>query len=234
MTQDVRWGKRNRRERQRAALALCAIVPLLFASAGLASAGQTFTTRFTFDGADGWYPSTLVQATDGNLYGCASVEGNGRGGTIFRMDPSGKLTTIYSSCVSGPSCVGSYACSGLIQAADGNFYGTTEAGGDFDCGTIFKITPSGTSTTIYSFAGATTPEGTICPDGQVPSPLIQASDGNFYGTTLYGGHSDLTEFDARRGAEEGLRLDASAMLTLKKFRPCFQPTRLIAGTIFPG
>jgi uncharacterized repeat protein (TIGR03803 family) len=78
---------------------------------------------------------------------------------------------------------------GLIQATDGNFYGTTqyggpnscpfEAGNDYGCGTIFKITPSGTLTTLHSFDGT---------DGLSPeAALVQGTDGNFYGTTYWGG-----------------------------------------------
>ena len=70
----------------------------------------------------------------------------------------------------------------LTQAADGSFYGTTEYGGNGNCsngcGTVFKVTPSGTLTVIYSFSG---------PDGQDPDALVQGSDGNFYGTTFCSG-----------------------------------------------
>src|SRR5580658_3077155 len=83
---------------------------------------------------------------------------------------------------------------GLIQATDGNFYGTTDAGGANSnsactayeysgCGAVFKVTPSGTLTTLYSFCSQEN-----CTDGYIPiGPLVQGSDGNFYGTTVGGG-----------------------------------------------
>ncbi len=67
-----------------------------------------------------------------------------------------------------------------MQGSDGNFYGTTEAGGTNGAGTVFRISPSGIYTTLYSFVGS--------PDGAFPEAgLVQGSDGNFYGTTLVGG-----------------------------------------------
>jgi uncharacterized protein (TIGR03437 family) len=80
---------------------------------------------------------------------------------------------------------------GLMQAADGNFYGTTLFGGAWGggtcgeldgCGTAFQMTPGGNLTTVYSFCS----QGG-CADGARPTGLIQASDGDFYGTTQYGG-----------------------------------------------
>jgi uncharacterized repeat protein (TIGR03803 family) len=70
----------------------------------------------------------------------------------------------------------------LVEAADGNFYGTTEAGGDGFGGTVFRITPGGQLTTLHSF------NSIASTDGYLPTAaLIQASDGNLYGTTAYGG-----------------------------------------------
>jgi uncharacterized repeat protein (TIGR03803 family) len=75
---------------------------------------------------------------------------------------------------------GRFSAASLMRAADGNFYGTTEDGGAFDRGTIFRMTPAGVITVLHSFAGN--------PDGNAPrAGLIQASDGNFYGTTYFGG-----------------------------------------------
>jgi uncharacterized repeat protein (TIGR03803 family) len=130
----------------------------------------------------------LVQATDGNFYGTTVGGGtNVLDGTIFRITPSGTLTTLYSFCHLGPPCAdGDQPVAGLVQATDGNFYGTTSVGGGSGCGgggcgTVFKITPSGTLTTLHSFDGA---------DGVYPAGLVQATDGNFYGTTTEGGASN--------------------------------------------
>jgi uncharacterized repeat protein (TIGR03803 family) len=77
-----------------------------------------------------------------------------------------------------------FAGGGLIQAADGNFYGVTFFGGADNLGAVFKITPAGVETLLYSFAGGVT----VGPDGAHPSAgLIQGSDGNLYGTTSNGG-----------------------------------------------
>src|SRR5882724_11327686 len=73
---------------------------------------------------------------------------------------------------------------GLIKGQDGNFYGTTFGNGqNGDSGSVFKITPTGLATTLHSFSG---PDGRLLYGG-----VIQASDGNFYGTTWKGGASDM-------------------------------------------
>jgi uncharacterized repeat protein (TIGR03803 family) len=151
--------------------------------------GGTLTTLHTFEYTDGAYPyAGLVQATDGNLYGTTEGGGDiGAGtGTVFKITPSGTLTTLHS--FNGND--GSYVFAGLIQANDGNFYGTTYAGGPNNaacyfgsCGTVFKITPSGTLTTLYSFCSQSG-----CTDGSSPyAELVQATNGNLYGTTYQGG-----------------------------------------------
>jgi uncharacterized repeat protein (TIGR03803 family) len=96
-------------------------------------------------------------------------------GTVFKITATGTLTTLYSFC-SQPLCSdGAQPYAGLVQGTDGNFYGTTNAGTAKGEGTVFKITPGGKLTTLYSFGG---------PDGGGPSAgLVQATDGSFYGTT---------------------------------------------------
>jgi uncharacterized repeat protein (TIGR03803 family) len=146
------------------------------------------TTLHRFDYTDGAYPNALVQGTDGNFYGTTNQGGAGRGrGTVFKITPRGMLTTLYNFCSQGGSyCTdGAYPNAGLVQAANGNFYGATAYGGATGgtcyegCGTVFKITPGGALTTLHSFDGM---------DGAYPyAGLIQATDGNFYGTTFYGG-----------------------------------------------
>jgi uncharacterized repeat protein (TIGR03803 family) len=124
---------------------------------------------------------------DGNFYGttyAGGIEGtNGPSGTLFKITPTGQLTTLHSFCANGPGggCPdGYYPYAGLVQALDGNFYGTTTGGGTHDLGIIFKITPTGTLTTLYSFTGEA--------DGYSPQAgLVQATDGNFYGTAAGGG-----------------------------------------------
>jgi len=122
----------------------------------------------------------LLQATDGNFYGMTRNGGAYNGGTIFMLTTSGKITTLhnFSGTADGANPYGS-----LIQATDGNLYGMTSSGGAAGYGTIFKITTSGAFTLLYSFAGGT--------DGRTPDgSLVQATDGNLYGMTQYGGGSN--------------------------------------------
>ncbi len=138
----------------------------------------TLTTLYSFtDGTDGANPEAgLVQGSDGNFYGTSSAGGISFG-SVFRITPSGTLTTLYRF-PGGSDGENPYA--GLLQGSDGNFYGTTRSGGTGSYGTVFKITRSGTLTTLYSFTGGTGGYYTV-------AGLVQGSDGNFYGTTLYGG-----------------------------------------------
>jgi uncharacterized repeat protein (TIGR03803 family) len=133
----------------------------------------------SFDGLDGISPSGgLVRATDGNFYG-TTVEGGGSplsAGTVFKVTPKGKVTTLHSFCPQGNCSDGEQPDAGLCQARNGNLYGTTQLGGAPNYGTVFRITAGGTLTTIHSFNGTT--------DGSGPAAaLIQAADGSFYGTT---------------------------------------------------
>jgi uncharacterized repeat protein (TIGR03803 family) len=97
--------------------------------------GQTFTTVLNFGGRNGDLPEymSLIQGKDGELYGTTLFGGANNQGTAFKMTPAGFLTTIYSFCAQ-PSCTdGNQPAAGLVLAADGNFYGTTEFGGDLSC-----------------------------------------------------------------------------------------------------
>jgi len=164
------------------------------------SPSGTLTTLYAFCSqsgcADGAFPQAgLVQGTDGNFYGTTQYGGINNCyigcGTVFKITPIGRLTTLHSFCPLGGDCTdGSNPVAGLVQGTDGNFYGTTANGGpntcydqsherSVSCGTVFKITPTGALTTLHSFDST---------DGGIPSAgLVQATDGNFYGTTLYGG-----------------------------------------------
>lgn len=192
----------------------------------------------SFDGANGLYPLTgLLKASDGTLYGTTSEGGPGNGfGTVFKITPEGNFETIFTfadsnghrpegdlifgsdGCIYGTTFYGgagadgaSYSNGGtvfkispqgifrtlfsftgtngyspagrLLEAKDGNLYGTTVFGGDHDFGTVFKITPIGDIAVIWQFSGE---------DGRNPATgLIQGEDGTLYGTTDRGGTSDL-------------------------------------------
>jgi uncharacterized repeat protein (TIGR03803 family) len=144
----------------------------------------TVTLLHSFDTNDGYLPQAgVIQGTDGNFYGTTLGGGANVDGTVFKITPSGTLTTLYSFCGQTNCTDGEYAVAGLVQGTDGNFYSAAEAGGANGYGTVFKMTPSGTLTTLYSFCSQTN-----CADGKYPSvALIQATDGNFYGTTPQGG-----------------------------------------------
>ncbi|MFZ0226728.1 MAG: choice-of-anchor tandem repeat GloVer-containing protein, partial [Mycobacterium sp.] len=136
--------------------------------------------------ADGQEPRAgLVQGTDGNFYGTTFIGGSNGSGAVFKITPAGALITLYSFCPLSNCATGAGPNSALVQGANGNFYGTTERGGTGSncgasgCGVIFEITSSGALTVVHSFDSR---------DGSVPyAGLLQATDGNFYGTTYVGG-----------------------------------------------
>jgi uncharacterized repeat protein (TIGR03803 family) len=125
----------------------------------------------------------VIEGTDGNLYGTTYYGGVTDHGTVFRITPAGVQSVLHA--FSG-GAGGAYADVGLVEGSDGNFYGVTAGGGAGDVGTVFAITPNGVATVLHSFAGGE--DGTDPADGANPSSrLIQASDGDFYGTTFIGG-----------------------------------------------
>ncbi len=154
----------------------------------MTSAGKE-TILHSFDGADGQTPTApLIQASNGNFYGTTEAGGanstgcGGTGcGTVFEITPSGTFTTLYNFCSLSNCADGAQVYAPLMQASNGNFYGTTFAGGAFNFGSIYEITAAGAFKTVYSFAGA--PSDAANPE----AGLIQASNGNFYGTTYAGG-----------------------------------------------
>ncbi len=124
----------------------------------------------------------LVQAA-ARFFGTSEADGASSHGTVFSITPAGTFASLHDFCQS--TCAdGGYPSAGLIQATNGYLFGTTREGGTrickgASCGTVFKITPAGTFTSLHSLGGA---------DGAFPNvAVIQASDGNLDGTTSGGG-----------------------------------------------
>jgi len=193
----------------------------------------TLTTLYSFPSS---HPTSLLQASDGNFYGTTPDGGTNAAcnskvypdgcGTIFKLAPSGSLTTLHN--FGGRD--GANPRAGLMQAKDGTLYGTTDyggtvaEGGTVGFGTIFTITATGTLTTLHSFSGA---------DGAIPNSLIQAVDGNFYGTTQAGGPS-LCLVDDQFGCGTAFQITpAGSLTTLANFDGAdqsFDPGVLFQGT----
>jgi uncharacterized repeat protein (TIGR03803 family) len=151
----------------------------------LTAAGK-FTNIFYFGGVNGSQPvGTLVQGTNGNLYGTAEEGGSAGHGTIFEITPTGNFTLLYTFCTLVNCDDGAMPAGALVQASNGTFYGTAAGNGLNGGGTLFAITASGKFNVLYNFCSQSG-----CADGQYPyGSLIQATDGNFYGTTQAGGAS---------------------------------------------
>jgi uncharacterized repeat protein (TIGR03803 family) len=128
-------------------------------------------------------PSGLIEGTDGNLYGTTTGGtdiGPTEDGTVFKFSLDGKFTALGRQCLRS-SCIAAPEA-GLVQASDGNFYGTTVEGGRFCNGAIFQLTRSGKFTAIYSFRS----QGGI--DAlRREAPMTQGTNGTLYGTTAFGG-----------------------------------------------
>ncbi len=162
----------------------------------------SLTTLHAFDGPDGASPvAPITQANNGKFYGTTEGGGTAGYGTVFAMEDSGALTTLHHF----DHWDGANPHAALLQANDGNLYGTTFSGGAQDeWGTVFRIDTLGNLTTLHSFTSL---------DGAYPEGgLVQAADGNLYGTT----------------AGTVFELDSSGVLTtLHEFDPFYG-----YGTVF--
>ncbi len=151
------------------------------------TAGGTFTTLYSFvcGSTAGCHPGAVRPTSDGNFIGMSNAIGGNAGGTVFKITPTGTLTTLYTF-TGGADGIGGGL---IIQGSDGNFYGMTEvipsgsgsggSGAPSIPAVFFRLTSGGSFTALYTFTGGA--------DGGFPSSLFEASDGNFYGTTDYGG-----------------------------------------------
>ncbi|MDQ2719852.1 MAG: T9SS type A sorting domain-containing protein [Bacteroidota bacterium] len=168
---------------------------------------STYTKVKDFDNTNGAYPiGSLIQASDGKLYGMARDGGSSDMGVIFSFDPS---SSIYTKLKDFDNTTGAYPEGSLIQASDGKLYGMTIQGGNIGVGVIFSFNPSN-STYIkledFAYANGAYPHGS----------LMQASDGELYGMAQSGGsgnygvifsydprsstYAKLKDFDSTNGA----------------------------------
>ena len=147
-------------------------------------ASSTFTKKLDFDGTDkGAYPNgSLIQASNGKLYGMAQAGGTNAKGVLFEYDPT---SDTYTKKLDFDGTNGSYPLGDLVQATNGKLYGMTANGGDNDLGVLFEYDPaSGTFTKKLNFDGANM--------GSYPKgSLMLATNGKLYGMTQYGGSNDL-------------------------------------------
>ena len=156
----------------------CAVLGLTVISAQAASYKRLHAFSGDGDGPLGG----VIRDTKGNLYGTTYDGGDGNKGfgTVYKLSPSGKLTVlhVFESSGDGVGPMGT-----LVRDAQGNLYGTASTGGANLRGAVFKVTPSGKESLVYSFRGGQ--------DGSYPlSNLIQDAAGNFYGTTSAGGSAN--------------------------------------------
>jgi uncharacterized repeat protein (TIGR03803 family) len=150
------------------------------------AAEVTYAYLFGSDPSDAAQPNgPLLLARDGHLYGTSRSGGAHRCmglpnacGTVFKLSPSGEETILHSFSESEDE--GNWPSAPLVETADGTFYGTTLFGGKHGAGTVYKMTPDGVTTLLYSFGGSPT-------DARVPTALIQGRDGDFYGMSTSGG-----------------------------------------------
>ena len=150
------------------------------------SLSEGYSVIYQFDQTHGQEViASLIQGTDGRLYGVADGGGASDCGTIFKLTTSGTPLWYYSfPCGAG----GAAPIAPLVQSTDGSFYGTTQeqSGNGRNYGTLFKLSENGRVSTLYRFQGGD--------DGVEPLGLMQATDGNLYGVTQVGGSSGLGVF----------------------------------------
>jgi len=160
---------------------LLAVLVAMSAASATALHAQTFTQLYTYSinsgGYSGILPAGLMsQGQDGNLYGTIQNNGTSNFGTAFNMTTAGKPSAFYDFCFLKGCLDGSTPNGGLTLGTDGSLYGTTVIGGTHNAGTVFRVTPSGKLTTLWSFTATGTDEAAPW------NPVFEGQDRNFYGT----------------------------------------------------
>jgi len=145
-------------------------------------------TLISFSTANGASPAAgLVQGPDGGFYGTTQFGGSYGQGTVFKITSNGTFTNLLSFTGTSGLYPGANPVGNLVSGANGIFYGTTEAGGASNYGTVFAVTANGTFTSLVSFTGT---NGADLGDSPAAG-LVWGTNGNLYGTTQYGGTNDL-------------------------------------------
>jgi uncharacterized repeat protein (TIGR03803 family) len=173
------------------------LIALFYFAGTMVAQAQTFQVLANFHGSDGSTPTgRLVQGPDGNFYGttlnggasnfCPPPIGPDQAagcGIIFQATPGGGLTTLYNFCSLAVCTDGSHPWAGMVLGSDGNFYGTTSAGGGgYGIGTVFQLLPGQGPVIVANISN----------DATVSPGLVEGSDGNIYGASNFNGAFQLT------------------------------------------
>lgn len=146
----------------------------------ISAAGEESVVHSFAGGADGAYPAAvLFVGRHGEVYGTTGYGGTGNCtdqqavgcGTVFQLDKAGKITILYSFQGGNDGWVPN---AGVIQAKNGDLYGTTNSGGAYNSGTVFHLTLSGVESLLHTFNYGV--------DGGFPGGLVEGNDANFYAT----------------------------------------------------
>jgi uncharacterized repeat protein (TIGR03803 family) len=183
-----------------------------------------FTLLHQFNNSDGGDPSApLILGSDGNFYG-TTTRATAGSGTIFKMKPSGQLTVLHYMDASKE---GEYLLGGLVEATDGNFYGSTGLTLPSGYGTIFRITPAGELSVLHNFSGANGYAG-------ANATILQHTNGLLYGTTETGGTGEVNCTLGQCGVFYSLDIGAAPFVTTLPAAAPVGKTVEILGQGFTG
>ena len=153
----------------------------------------SFGTLLGSDGTplDGSQPNSIFQASNGVLYGTAAAGGSHGRGTFFSITTNGSFTLLYTfgtiSNAAGLALDGDTPNGALMQGADANFYGVTQFGNPTNAGTIYRMTPQGELTTLFSFATNSSPPIILFQPKNPRGGLLLGRESSLYGTCYAGG-----------------------------------------------
>jgi uncharacterized repeat protein (TIGR03803 family) len=200
----------------------CLAAFLLCSAAATAATAQSFAALHDFSGADGSEPnSPLVEGFDGKLYGTTTAGGSTGGGTFFKIGVYAAFTSLYNFCDISP-CPAGLQPEPLVLGQYGDFNGATNVGGVNGGGTVFRFTPTGGLTTLYSFCLEND-----CAGGAQPFVSFQTADGSIYGASREGGKGAGMVFKVSSG---GLLNVLYRFNSLPDFADGLEPTSLVQGT----